>query len=125
MHLRLSHKLFLLLLAPLVAALLALSAVTAFDLRSGFTDYLRQRDVRQTEYFADLAAAAIVRAGGVDALRADPATVPRLLAQMPRRGFGPPDGPPPPLGAPPPDHAPPRASGRRRAPRRVGCAPLS
>jgi len=111
MHLRLSHKLFLLLLAPLVAALLALSAVTAFDLRSGFTDYLRQRDVRQTEYFADLAAAAIVRAGGVDALRADPATVPRLLAQMPRRGFGPPDGPPTPLGAPPPDHAPPPGLG--------------
>ena len=69
MRLRLVHTLSLLLLASVLLSVLAMGAVTAWNLRSGFADYLAARDVERLEQFADMVAQLAAQRGGVDALR--------------------------------------------------------
>ena len=49
MRLRLVHTLSLLLLSAVLLAVLAMGAVTAWNLKSGFADYLEARDVERLE----------------------------------------------------------------------------
>ena len=119
MRLRLVHTLSLLLLSAVVLAVLAMGAVTAWNLRSGFADYLEARDVERLEQFATLVAESAAQAGGLAALqeRTDLRQLHRQFArrldlvarQMPGPGdedSGPRGGPGrggPPPGGPPPD----------------------
>jgi hypothetical protein len=54
MRLRLVHTLSLILVVTVLLAVLAMGAVTAWNLKSGFTDYLAARDVERLEQFAAL-----------------------------------------------------------------------
>lgn len=69
MRLRLVHTLSLLLLTAVLLAVLAMGAVTAWNLKSGFADYLAARDVERLEQFAALVSEAAEEAGGVEALQ--------------------------------------------------------
>ena len=51
MRLRIAHQLSLLLTAAVVLAVLAVGGVSLWSLRSGFGDYLRQRDEEQLTRF--------------------------------------------------------------------------
>jgi two-component system, OmpR family, sensor histidine kinase BaeS len=112
MRLRVVHTLSLLLLSAVLLAVLAMAAVTAWNLRKGFADYLAARDVERLEQFADLVAQAAARAGGADALLQQRLSMRELLDQfaqsqgLPRRSRPAgdaqsprPGGPPPPGGA--------------------------
>ncbi len=68
MHLRLVHTLSLLLLSAALLAVLAMGAVTAWNLKNGFSDYLEARDVERLEQFAALVAEAAAQAGSLAAL---------------------------------------------------------
>jgi two-component system, OmpR family, sensor histidine kinase BaeS len=68
MRLRLVHTLSLLLLSAVLLAVLAMGAVTAWNLKSGFADYLAARDVERLEQFATLVSEAAAQAGGMGAL---------------------------------------------------------
>ncbi|MCX7227268.1 MAG: hypothetical protein NT071_17060 [Burkholderiales bacterium] len=54
MRLRIAHQLSLLLTAAVVLAVLAVGGVSLWSLRSGFGDYLRQRDEEQLTRFIQL-----------------------------------------------------------------------
>lgn len=114
MRLRVVHTLSLLLLSAVLLAVLAMAAVTAWNLRNGFADYLTARDIERLEQFADLVAQAAEQAGGADALRQQRLSMRELLDRfaqrqglVPRRsapggelriagqGDPPPAGPPP------------------------------
>ncbi len=69
MRLRLIHTLALLLLSAVLLAVLAMGAVMAWNLKSGFADYLASRDVERLEQFAVLSAELIEQAGSLAALR--------------------------------------------------------
>jgi two-component system, OmpR family, sensor histidine kinase BaeS len=108
MRLRLVHKLSLLLIAVVLMAVLAMGAVAAWNLKSGFADYLEARDAERLEQFATLAAELIEQSGGLAAFRARSPDMRELLDQfgqrqglqkrrppLPRGEGGPrPDGPP-------------------------------
>ncbi|WP_313950711.1 hypothetical protein [Accumulibacter sp.] len=68
MHLRLVHTLSLLLSAVLLAVL-AMGAVTAWNLKNGFSDYLEARDIEQLEQFAALVTGTAEQAGSLAALQ--------------------------------------------------------
>jgi len=82
MALRVTHKLTLLIAGLLALSLVSVSAVTAYDLRRGFAAFLAQRDAERAQNMAKLVASEISRAGGPQALAADPGTVDRLLRQF-------------------------------------------
>jgi two-component system, OmpR family, sensor histidine kinase BaeS len=69
MRLRLVHTLSLILVVTVLLAVLAMGAVTAWNLKSGFTDYLAARDVERLEQFAALTSEIIVQSGGLAALQ--------------------------------------------------------
>lgn len=135
MRLRLVYTLSLLLVSAVLIAVLAMGAVMAWSLNSGFATYLHARDVERLEKFATIVAEAASQAGGMDALRARGPGLRELLdayaeaqglplRRAPRLRDGPPgpqrgEPPGPPLDAlagplrdaptgPPPDGAPKR-----------------
>jgi two-component system, OmpR family, sensor histidine kinase BaeS len=69
MRLRLVHTLSLLLLSAVLLAVLGMGAVMAWNLKSGFTDYLAARDAERLEQFAALTSEIIMQAGGLSALQ--------------------------------------------------------
>ncbi len=118
MHLRLVHTLSLLLLSAVLLAVLAMGAVTAWNLKSGFADYLEARDVERLEQFATLVTEVAAQAGSLAALeqRTDIHDLLRQFAQrqglVARRmpvpgGEGPAPGGEPGRGGPPPRGPPP------------------
>ena len=52
MRIRLVHTKALLLLSAVLMAVLAMGALSAWNLRNGFSDYLATRDVERLEQFA-------------------------------------------------------------------------
>jgi hypothetical protein len=62
MRLRLVHTLSLLLISVVLIAVLAMGVVAAWNLNSGFADYLAERDAERLERFAALAVEVIERA---------------------------------------------------------------
>ena len=118
MHLRFVHTLSLLLLSAVLLAVLAMGAVTAWNLKSGFADYLEARDVERLEQFATLVTEVAAQAGSLAALeqRTDMHDLLRQFAQrqglvarrMPEPGGeGPVPGGEPGRGGPPPRGPPP------------------
>lgn len=82
MRLRLVHVLSLMLLAAVLLAVLAMGAMTAWNLRSGFADYLSDRDGERLEQFAQLVASHVEQAGSVQALREHPAALGGLMREF-------------------------------------------
>jgi two-component system sensor histidine kinase BaeS len=70
MRIRLVHTQALLLLSAVLLAVLAMGALSAWNLRNGFSDYLATRDVERLEQFALLVSENAERAGSLDALEA-------------------------------------------------------
>lgn len=127
MPLRLVNQLALLLAGAVLATLMVLGGVAAWNLRSGFSQYLRLQDEQWLERFAAAAGVAVERQGlaavsgppGVlrpllDRLRGEAADVPagggrppppgpaQPLGMAPAPGMAPPPGMGPPPGHPPP-----------------------
>ncbi len=82
MRLRLVHTLSILLLSAVVIAVFSMAAVTAWNLKNGFADYLRARDVERLEKFAALVGDAAQQAGGIEALRLRSPNMRQLLDQF-------------------------------------------
>ncbi len=82
MRLRLVHALSLLLIAAVLLAVVAMGAVTAWNLSNGFAHYLAARDAERLEQFASLAAGSIEQAGGLEALRQRSPDMRELLEQF-------------------------------------------
>jgi two-component system, OmpR family, sensor histidine kinase BaeS len=85
MRLRVVHTLSLLLLSAVLLAVLAMAAVTAWNLRNGFADYLAARDIERLEQFADLVAQAAEQAGGAEALLQQRLSMRELLDRFAQR----------------------------------------
>ncbi|MFZ4480293.1 MAG: hypothetical protein ACOYNZ_10435, partial [Rhodoferax sp.] len=113
MRLRLVHTLSLLLLSAVLLAVLAMGAVTAWNLRNGFADYLMARDVERLEQFAAFVAQSAEQAGGLQAMARAGVNIHRLMGQFAqqqgiRRDHPPPgEGPGPDSFRPPADRRPP------------------
>jgi two-component system, OmpR family, sensor histidine kinase BaeS len=82
MRLRLVHTLSLLLISAVLIAVLAMGALTAWNLQNGFADYLQARDAERLEKFAALVAEAAEQAGGIEALRQRSPNLRELLDQF-------------------------------------------
>ena len=68
MRIRLVHTQALLLLCAVLMAVLAMGALSAWNLRNGFSDYLATRDVERLEQFALLVSQTAERAGSIASL---------------------------------------------------------
>lgn len=139
LRLRLVDQLALLLAGAVLLTTLALGGLAAWNLRAGFSDYLRAQDEAWLQRFCALASGTVARQGLaaisgppgslrplLDTLRdQSEAVAPRLAQPPPPPGppgrFGPPDGEgrPPRLGPPPQAEPPPREGGGGD-PRRYG-----
>jgi len=97
MRIRLVHTQALLLLSAVLMAVLAMGALSAWNLRNGFSDYLATRDVERLEQFALLVSENAEQAGGIDAMESQGVGLPELFQQ-----FGRMQGLPPMLQAPHP-----------------------
>lgn len=84
MRIRLVHTQALLLLSAVLLAVLAMGALSAWNLRKGFSDYLATRDVERLEQFALLVSDNAERAGGLDALESSGVDLPELFHQFGR-----------------------------------------
>ena len=84
MRIRLVHTQALLLLSAVLIAVLAMGALSAWNLRNGFSDYLATRDVERLEQFALLVSENAERAGGIDALESSGVHLPELFHQFGR-----------------------------------------
>jgi two-component system sensor histidine kinase BaeS len=91
MRIRLVHTQALLLLSAVLMAVLAMGALSAWNLRNGFSDYLATRDVERLEQFASLVSENAERAGGIASLEAKGMGLQELF-----REFGRGQGLPPP-----------------------------
>jgi two-component system sensor histidine kinase BaeS len=99
MRLPLVRQIVLLLVAAVLLAVTALGAVVAWNLRTGFADYLRLQDDAWLQGFADIAARAVARQG-LGAISGPPGTLrPLFEATEPEGGDR--RRPPPPGGRPP------------------------
>jgi two-component system, OmpR family, sensor histidine kinase BaeS len=98
MRTRIVHTLSLLLLSAVLLAVMAMGAVTAWNLESGFADYLEARDAERLEQFAALVSEVAAQAGSLEALeqRTDMRDLLRQFAQL--QGLEP-GGPPGPAGS--------------------------
>ncbi len=95
MRLRLVHTLSLLLLSAVLLAVLAMGAVTAWNLRNGFADYLAARDVERLEQFAAFVAQSAEQGGGLQAMREGGLDMRRLMDEFAVRQGIRSDHPPP------------------------------
>ncbi len=84
MRIRLVHTQALLLLSVVLMAVLAMGALSAWNLRNGFSDYLATRDVERLEQFTLLVSENAERAGGIDALESSGVDLPELFHQFGR-----------------------------------------
>jgi two-component system sensor histidine kinase BaeS len=108
MRLRLVHTLSLLLLGVILGAVLAFGGMLAWNLRSGFNDYMAARDSERLDQFAALVAEHVQRSGGVEAFRNGGIDLRQLFEEFGRREgllirpkvAGPPGPPPPAMGPP-------------------------
>lgn len=111
MRIRLAHTQALLLLSAVLMAVLAMGALSAWNLRNGFSDYLATRDVERLEQFAGLVSENAEQAGGIDAMESKGIGLPELFRQFGRmQGLPPmlqPPRPMPPRELIEPDHPPP------------------
>ncbi|MBX3653253.1 MAG: HAMP domain-containing protein [Ramlibacter sp.] len=120
MRLRIVHQLSLLMVGSVLLAVAAVGGLVAWNLQTGFTDYLRSRDAQQLERFAQVVAQRVTR---------DPSMAPGGGRGLPmrelmdefltREGLAPPAN-----WRPPPDGRPPRAQ-RPPPPRREGPPPVA
>ena len=105
MRLRLFHQLFLLIAGSSLLAAMAMALVLSFNLRSGFSEYLKAQDVEQLDGFVATAGASIA-APGSPALREDGSLdIKALMTDLVRRGEVP-NAPPPSAGPGPKGGAP-------------------
>lgn len=103
MRIRLVHTLSLLLLGVILAAVVAFGGMLAWNLRSGFNDYMVSRDTERLEQFAALIAEHIQGSAGLDLLHRGELGLPDLLgqfAQLQGLAGGPPRRGPPGIGPP-------------------------
>lgn len=100
MPLRIVNQLSLLLTGAVLATLLVLGGLAAWNLRSGFSQYLRLQDEAWLERFAALAGAAVER-DGLGAISGGRGTLRPLLERL--RSENPPEGPGPSRSGPPPN----------------------
>lgn len=112
MRIRLVHTQALLLLTAVLVAVLAMGALSAWNLRNGFSDFLATRDVERLEQFALLVSRNAEQAGGIDALESQGIGLPELFQQFGRmegvpRPLRPPRPMPPPERLGPHDSPPP------------------
>jgi two-component system sensor histidine kinase BaeS len=84
MRIRLVHTQAILLISAVLIAVLAMGALSAWNLRNGFSDYLATRDVERLEQFALLVSENAERAGGIGALESDPLVLSELFHQFGR-----------------------------------------
>jgi two-component system sensor histidine kinase BaeS len=84
MRIRLVHTQALLLLSAVLMAVLAMGALSAWNLRNGFSDYLATRDVERLEQFALLVSENAEQAGGIASLEAKGVGLPELFHQFGR-----------------------------------------
>ena len=84
MRIRLVHTQALLLLSAVLMAVLAMGALSAWNLRNGFSDYLATRDVERLELFALLVSENAQRAGGIASLEATGMGLPELFREFGR-----------------------------------------
>jgi two-component system, OmpR family, sensor histidine kinase BaeS len=82
MRLRLFHTLSLMLLALVGAAVLAMAAVLAWNLRNGFSDYLAARDMERLELFTALVAQRVAEVGGQEGVTQGRLRMPTLLREF-------------------------------------------
>ena len=90
MRIRLVHTQALLLIAAVLTAVFAMGALSAWNLRNGFSDYLATRDVERLEQFALLVAENAEQAGGIALLQANGIGLPELFHQFGRMQVLPP-----------------------------------
>jgi two-component system sensor histidine kinase BaeS len=84
MRIRLVHTQALLLLSAVLIVVLAMGALSAWNLRNGFSDFLATRDVERLEQFALLVSENAERVGGIDALESSGVDLPELFHQFGR-----------------------------------------
>lgn len=84
MRIRLVHTQALLLLSAVLIVVLAMGALSAWNLRNGFSDFLATRDVERLEQFALLVSQNAERVGGIDALESSGVDLPELFHQFGR-----------------------------------------
>jgi two-component system sensor histidine kinase BaeS len=106
MRLSLVRQTVLLLVATVLLAVSALGAVVAWNLRTGFADYLRFQDDAWLQGFADIAARAVARQG-LAAISGPPGTLRPLFEAAEAAGAGPRRPPPGTPGEEPWPHPPP------------------
>lgn len=105
---RIAHQLSLLMTGAVVLAVLGVGALSVWSLRSGFNDYLQQRDEEQLTRLVKLMERRAVADPSMAWLRDDREAMRELMDELTGRGArrrGPPPPPPPPglgLGFPPP-----------------------
>ena len=98
LRLSLVHQLVLLLVGAVLLAVTVLGGAVAWNLRAGFSDYLRAQDEHWLDRFVEVAAAAVAERG-MAALAGPPGNLrPLFEAVAPSDGAPPPPGP----GGPPP-----------------------
>ena len=90
MRIRLVHTQALLLFSVVLLAVLAMGALSAWNLRNGFSDYLATRDVERLEQFALLVSEKTEQAGGIASLEATGVGLPELLHEFRRLTGSPP-----------------------------------
>ena len=84
MRIQLVHKQALLLASSVLIAVLAMGALSAWNLRNGFSDYLATRDVERLAQFAQLVSETAENAGGIAAMQSDGIGLPELLHRFGR-----------------------------------------
>jgi two-component system sensor histidine kinase BaeS len=84
MRIRVVHTQALLLLTTVLVAVLAMGALSAWNLRNGFSDFLATRDLERLEQFALLVSENAERAGGIDALQSSGLDLSELFHQFGR-----------------------------------------
>ena len=90
MRIRLVHTQAILLLSAVLMAVLAMGALSAWNLRNGFSDYLFTRDIERLEQFAVLVSENVDQAGSMAALESRGVGLPELLHEFGRLQGSPP-----------------------------------
>ncbi len=119
---RIAHQLALLMAGAVVLAVLGVGALSLWSLRSGFNDYLQQRDEEQLNRLVKLVERRAAADPSMAWLRDDRESMRELMDELTGRGarrrgppppppgfgfgFGPPPPPPPGGGRPPPPEVP-------------------
>jgi two-component system sensor histidine kinase BaeS len=101
MRLRIVHQLSLLLLGAVVLAIVAVGGVVFWNLRAGFSDYLKARDEQELDQLMVLVERRAERDPSMDWLRGSRAAMQDLMDDFHRNTGTHPDGPPPEEEPPP------------------------